>query len=327
VVDTESKLSITDGQLSFAGGKATPAYGNPGIWYPSTARAAGKLLLGTFVSPASTGQFLFGWDTDQSSLPTTHAFNFTGYTNEIQVYENGANSGKLFMPVASTTYQMAVVLRGTGAYYYMKGGTLTNWTLMWIGAGNSTTPLYPGIQNYSSTFTADNIRIPTTTWLPTPLAYDTFTRADGAIGNSETTGPDSQTTPSLAWTGGAISTNKNVITPSLGSPTYSETFDSGTGGFNAYPNNTIENDTGTLKNTYVNNGNGTFKTFGSLTIGNWYEFSTDVKTNAGSTIALKFSLTGINKPQINFSNTTFSTSVSQFRASTIPISSMFATLN
>ena len=48
------------------------------------------------------------------------------------------------------------------------------------------------------------------------IAYDTFTRGNGAIGSTETTGPSSEACTSYAWTGGAISGNKNLITPSEG---------------------------------------------------------------------------------------------------------------
>lgn len=192
VVDTNSKLSITGGRLSFATGNAT----GDGLWYGSTTRASGLVYLGTI--NLSAGYPSFGFDTNQSGgIGDSNMILSTGSTIYLDVL-GGVNAGTL----GSGTYQVAIVLRGTGSYYYIKGETFTNWTLLWIKSTGSTATLYPAFTSLVSTFvgTADNIRIPTATWLPTPLAYDTFTRADGAIGNSETTGPDSQTTPSLAWT-------------------------------------------------------------------------------------------------------------------------------
>jgi hypothetical protein len=62
----------------------------------------------------------------------------------------------------------------------------------------------------------DNLRIPDLTWLPTPLAYDSFTRSDGALGNSESSGPDGQTVAARAWTAQsgtwAVSSNQAVAT-------------------------------------------------------------------------------------------------------------------
>ena len=44
IVDTENKLSIANGALTYAGGKAAPAYGDPGSWHPAWTRAAGLVL-------------------------------------------------------------------------------------------------------------------------------------------------------------------------------------------------------------------------------------------------------------------------------------------
>src|SRR5689334_13104011 len=51
------------------------------------------------------------------------------------------------------------------------------------------------------------------------IAYDTFTRSNGSLGNTETTGPSAESCPSLAWTGStfSITSNKTSGTPTLGS--------------------------------------------------------------------------------------------------------------
>jgi len=109
---------------------------------------------------------------------------------------------------SSGTYQVAIVSRGNGStsgwYYFIKGGAYTNWTLIWIShafAGGVTT-LFPTIMTTilnDSVFTAGTIRVPNYVYKPAPLLYDTFTRANGALGNSETAGPESQSVTALAW--------------------------------------------------------------------------------------------------------------------------------
>ncbi len=195
VVDTNT-VSIGSGSLNLAYGAAT-------LNYPSQARVAGKLLIGNVYQPSGGGGMQFGWNGDL--LYNYAGINYNSYPLNIET-------------ISTSPYQIASVMRTTGTYWFIKGGAFTNWSLLWINSTGSGA-LVPriGTAGNVNSLTADNIRIPTNLWLPTPLAYDTFTRGDGAIGNSETTGPDSQTTPSLAWTGGAISSNKNVITPSLGS--------------------------------------------------------------------------------------------------------------
>lgn len=217
VTDTTSKLSVGSGVLSVAGGKTSPANGDPGMWFPSVVRSAGKLVVNkiNFTTMSVGNSVLTGFGSAQSGAVLS---NSIGINNSGLFLRDGTNSPNVGNVLSlSTDYYLATVLRSTGAYHFIKGGEYTNWTFLGMAPANSTTTLYPGTSNYNGIFTSDYIRIPTATFLPTPLAYDTFTRSDGAIGSSETTGPDGQTTPSLAWTGGAISSNKLVITPSLGS--------------------------------------------------------------------------------------------------------------
>jgi len=216
VTDAESKLSLSGGVLSISGGKAAPAYGDPGLWYGAIARAAGRVLLGKLTIADVTNSCEFGWDTAAAGAISAHALRFA--SDAVNVYAGGAAGPVIATPVDATEYQLAAVLRSTGVYWYIKGGAFTYWTLLWVGSTDNTATLYPAISNYNAVLTADNIRVPTGLWLPTPLCYDTFTRADGALGNSEAVGPDGQAVGALAWTGAAfaIATNKAVGTPTQG---------------------------------------------------------------------------------------------------------------
>ncbi len=203
VVDTNSKLSITGGQLSFATGGTT---GNPTITYPSVTRAAGKMLIfPTFSNGSPANYYVAGWN-------ATNGYQSYIIDNKLKGWSGGFPQISFYDGQSGT---VVIILRSTGAYLFFKP-TSGNWTFIWKSDIGTNASLTPSIftNNLASSF--DYIKIPTSTWLPTPLAYDTFTRGDGAIGSSETTGPDSQTTPSLAWTGGAISGNKVVITPTTG---------------------------------------------------------------------------------------------------------------
>jgi hypothetical protein len=122
----------------------------------------------------------------------------------------------------ATAYQVAIVLRGTGAWYFIKGGAFTNWTMIWVSATNNSAGIPAAAASSGVTVTTfDNMRVPDATvttqrYISLPLAYDTFTRADGALGSTETVGPDSQTAPALAWTLQqgtiVIATNKASLT-------------------------------------------------------------------------------------------------------------------
>jgi hypothetical protein len=212
VIDVESKASIATQKLTLAA-QDTPNWGDEGIYYPSVARGAGKMLFMTAVWSAISNS-VWGWSTAAdvalNSLNIKNTF-YTSLGTNLAVSSSLAVAGPSAL-ATGTTYSFCSVLRATGAYMFIKGGVYTNWTLLWVDSTVSTTPLYPAITNYQSVWTVDGIRLPVSTWLPTPLAYDTFTRADGSLGNSETSGPDSQTVAAEAWTAQlgtwGIATNK-----------------------------------------------------------------------------------------------------------------------
>lgn len=212
VADTESKLSIAGGALTFAGGKASPGNGDPGIWYGAQARVAGRALFGN-VNVASGTECMIGWDSAQSGVLRS-GIDFFPTGAKINIIDNTANVAVAAISTA-TEYRAALIMRAAGYHFFIKNGAFANWTLVWVGTVDTQSPAYPGISNYNAAFTADNLRIPDRLYIPQPLAYDDFARADGALGSSASVGPDGQNTPQLAWTGAtwAISSGKAVNTP------------------------------------------------------------------------------------------------------------------
>lgn len=294
--DTNSKISIISGELDFATGAAV----NDGLWGASRTRANGRVLLWKVKPSDTNGIINVGWDTNSSgAINDRLIFAASGV---LQLVSNG---GTAFTVGAYTagTYYVAAAMRSTGLYWLIKGEAYTDWSLIGITAAGTAAGL-PAITAGSTTsiFKADDARIPDVLWLIDMLCYDTFTRADGAIGNSETTGPDSQTTPSLAWTGGAISTNKNVITPSQTEKLTNGDFALWTGD---NPNSwSVYGESGTdpeisevgtgeghggvgtgFANLYTSSGN-TYISQSPMTIGRWYDASILVNTVTSGSIKL-----------------------------------------
>jgi len=106
---------------------------------------------------------------------------------------------------AGRDYYFAIILRAAGAYYFVKEELqYPRWTLIFATDDTVATPLYPLIGVRNSWTAGENTSafagVPLETWLPIPLLYDTFTGANGTAldtTDSDTTGPDGQTTPSL----------------------------------------------------------------------------------------------------------------------------------
>jgi hypothetical protein len=123
-VDTNSKMTVSGGKLNFATGGV--GAGDPGAWGQSHARAAGLLSVAevTFSAAAISA----GWDNGQSGA-TRDAITLGAATN---VIVDGTSIAVAAVSTA-TSYKLATVLRSTGAFYLMKGGAFTNWSLLYVG--------------------------------------------------------------------------------------------------------------------------------------------------------------------------------------------------
>ena len=199
--------------LILAQPKVSPAYGDPGYWLaPALARTPGRTAVFKRVTAEARGMlFVLGWSTATSGLPNAHYFRPYGTELQTAIVHGTILSTQL-------PYDYYIVLRATGAYYFLHGGAFTYPTLIWIDTANSNSNLYPCAVNYNAAARIDDIRVPKRLYLPPPLAYDTFARADGAIGSSEAVGPESQAAPALAWSGATwtIASEKAINTPTTG---------------------------------------------------------------------------------------------------------------
>ena len=85
------------------------------------------------------------------------------------------------------------------------------------------------------------------------------------------------------------------VNPTLGSDLFdADVYATGTGSWTAYSSNTVENDDGAIKITYVNSSNGAYIYFrdahdlsSDLTVGKLYKLKFDVKTNSGSSVGVQ----------------------------------------
>jgi hypothetical protein len=197
VIDTNNKLSIAGGVLSFATGGV--GAGDPGLWFGSLPMVLGRTVLG--VLNDTLDGLEIGLDSNQSGVPlNTIRFNNDGVTLQIRQNGTGVAVGSFSL---STPYRCSIVLRNSaGSFYFIKGGLFSNWTLIWassLGAGLN----FPvaTVVVATSVGTVDNLRFPTRLFIPFPLASDSFNRVNGALGLTDGAGhAEANGGQGLAWT-------------------------------------------------------------------------------------------------------------------------------
>lgn len=213
VVDAGVLMSVATSALVVSVGAG---FNSPNLSYPQQTRVVGKMLLTDFTAPSVPSRLAFGWGTSASGYPVdgielrNPAIQYSSTTTVLaSAY------------VSATPYKFCVILRGTGAFTFIKGGIFTYWTLLWITAVGSAA-MFPAVTGQAAGWNINvkNLRIPILLYIPIPLAYDTFTRADGALGSTETVSPDGVVELARTWnfTVGvwAVVSNVAVGTPGNG---------------------------------------------------------------------------------------------------------------
>ena len=179
VTDTNSKISISGGLLSFATGLAI----NDKVAWTAITRTLGIGVMTTINLANLTSKPNIGWGASDLFI-----FDSAG-TGLLYANINSA-AFPVIGTYSATTYQTAVIYRATGAFWFIKGGAFTNWTMMYnslLGTANRTPQVLTQIA--ASIFTVDNMRVPKQRYIPAPLQSDGMSAAttDG-LGNPENNG-------------------------------------------------------------------------------------------------------------------------------------------
>jgi hypothetical protein len=168
VVDTENKLSIINRKLTFTGGKTVASYTDPRLNYASVGRKAGRALCFTITLPATDKHVRFGWATSAIDFNGDAMIHFSNGAT-INISSSATINAQNLSSYTATTYKVSVVLRTTGAMWFIRGGVFTNWTLLWINETGNTANLIPSIFNHSSAITISDWKI-----IDLPNPYNTM---------------------------------------------------------------------------------------------------------------------------------------------------------
>lgn len=213
-IDTGNFLSIGGGVMTTTQG--ITAYADPRYYLDAVARAAGRTLFMKLASKPnnSSNNPTIGWRQTltggESSI--AHGAYFGASTNLQFWYGNDQLICGNYL--GATPYNIALVLRAAGCFFLVQGGAYTDWELLYVSKNRTDATVYPSVQVAAPalTITYDTIRVPTDLISITPLASDSFNRANGDLGNTDGAGAGELGGSGLAWTSQlgtwAIATNK-----------------------------------------------------------------------------------------------------------------------
>lgn len=171
VTDTNSKLSMGSGVLSFATGGVGVA--DPGLGYTAFFRKNGLCLFSEITVTANIIEF--GFDQDASGAITNAA---RLATTTIGVRTPTVTS--VGTTVSGTTYNICICVFTVGSAIFIKNGIYANWNMLYnFGSSFVYQTLYPYIKVASTATvgTVSSFRIARTLYTPTSLVSDSFTNA------------------------------------------------------------------------------------------------------------------------------------------------------
>lgn len=156
VVDTQSKISIAGGWAVIAGGRSTPGYGDPTLYYSAgITRANGVAGFMTFIihSGDTNGGYIgFSHNAPPSTISSFRdkGLNFT--SSQFRAWDN-TNQPIIGSVALETVFECATIVFSTGALMFIRGGAFGNdWNLIFPYNAGTQTPLYLGAQTYNSAF-------------------------------------------------------------------------------------------------------------------------------------------------------------------------------
>lgn len=193
-VDTNSKISVGSDLLNFATGNAA----NDGVWWGAQTRVAGKALFAkaTWSSGASVMQV--GFTNAQSGATAGELITFNATLLRCRIGGTNILTGELTL---TTPRFYSIVLRSSGGFHFVKGDTYSNWTLLYPTIGDGTVTMYPVVSMSGANMVGNvnYVRIPQPLVLVSPVASDSFNRANGAIGTTDGSGTLELGGSGLVW--------------------------------------------------------------------------------------------------------------------------------
>lgn len=196
-VQTDGTFAISSAKLAFAA-QTTPVWGDQGFYGAGITRAAGTVI-GCALNVGTWEECGFGLHTAAAVVDpdsTEHAVQLNATDGQLDLDDDVQIDQGLS---TATDYGIYFVLRASGCHILKKVGTA--YTLLWVESGQTTATLYPMFSNLDGAGTIDHLFVTKAAkWSPTPIASDSFNRADSStLGNTDGSGAEESGGSGLAW--------------------------------------------------------------------------------------------------------------------------------
>lgn len=225
--DSSNRVSIASGKLDWEG-TAVSNFDNPGYAFTDNAgngfpRAVGRVARVELEIKTSTSRpLVVGLSKSATVAVANTVLGLYFEAGAAARAFNASISGPTLFTWTVGVYTLWFVEFSAGGAILGKGGAIGSAIkLLWIDRNGTDAMLYPVGHGVSQMDWELDRVVLADRYMPVPLAYDTFSRANGALGSSEATGPDGQALSTLAWqfTSGiwTVSSNAAIATQSSGS--------------------------------------------------------------------------------------------------------------
>lgn len=174
VTDSGSKLSLSGGACVWTSGVGNY---DPAIsWTAPVVRFPGRVIRFTLTLTTNRVQMGLLTATAHSGISNDRRCVIDYLASNVRVIPNPSISAINCDTFGAGTYTFHVILRRKGAFYFVKGGSLTNNQILFVDAVDTTEMLYAMIANIGTTTNVSiaDVAVLDDEWLPIPLASDGF---------------------------------------------------------------------------------------------------------------------------------------------------------
>lgn len=162
--DTETKLSVSGGVLSCAGGMATPAWDDPRLTSIQPILAGGGRTLEFELNISNLQSFAkeFGFHTVSPLAADIFPCFLVSSAGVVSAGIGSGGANQIITPITlslSTSYRFRIVLKNPGALFYYSTNNGVNWQLLWERSTGFTGNHYYGFTIKDGIFTSDYFRL------------------------------------------------------------------------------------------------------------------------------------------------------------------------